>query len=122
MWSVPSRSRLASQWDRTSSARAWFGLILVPMRACCRRPARAALDQAMACLLGQTLTGLEVVAVDDGSGDGSGERLEWWARRDGRVRVLRRPARGLVAALNEGLDACRGELVARMDADDLCHP
>jgi glycosyltransferase involved in cell wall biosynthesis len=86
------------------------------------RDAIATLDQALACLLAQTLTDFEIVAVDDGSGDGSGERLEWWAGRDERVRVLRRPARGLVAALNDGLDACRGALVARMDADDLCHP
>jgi glycosyltransferase involved in cell wall biosynthesis len=91
--------------------------VLLPVR-----DAVGTLDQAMSCLVNQTLTDLEIVAVDDGSTDGSGERLEAWAARDGRVRVLRRPALGLVAALNEGLRACRGPLVARMDADDLCHP
>src|SRR5204862_5887387 len=63
-----------------------------------------------------------VVAVDDGSTDDSGARLAGWAGRDRRVRVLRLPARGLVAALDAGLAACRAPLVARMDADDLCHP
>jgi GT2 family glycosyltransferase len=81
-----------------------------------------ALDQAMASLLAQTWADFEVVAVDDGSSDDSGARLEGWAARDPRVRVLRRPPRGLVPALEEGLAACRAPLIARMDADDVCHP
>jgi GT2 family glycosyltransferase len=91
--------------------------VLMPVRDAART-----LDQAMASVVAQTLSEIEIVAVDDGSTDGSGERLSAWAARDRRVRVLRRPARGLVAALNEGLAACRASLVARMDADDLCHP
>lgn len=74
----------------------------------------------MDSLLRQTLGDQEVVAVDDGSTDDSAQRLEGWAARDGRVRVLRAHARGLVPALNQGLAACRGAYVARMDADDLC--
>jgi glycosyltransferase involved in cell wall biosynthesis len=65
---------------------------------------------------------LELVCVDDGSTDGGGEFLEESARRDARIRVLRTAHRGLVAALNAGLAACRGELVARLDADDLMLP
>jgi len=38
------------------------------------------------------------------------------------VRVVRGEGRGLVAALNLGLSRCRGELIARMDADDRVHP
>jgi glycosyltransferase involved in cell wall biosynthesis len=91
--------------------------VLLPVR-----DAAATLDAAVESVLAQTAGDLEVVAVDDGSTDGSGEQLEAWARRDGRVRVLRCPARGMVAALNEGLGACRAPLVARMDADDLAHP
>ena len=60
-----------------------------------------------------------MVAVDDGSIDGSGERLESRARADPRVRVLRTPRRGLVSALNLALAEARAPLVARMDADDL---
>ncbi len=63
----------------------------------------------------------ECVAVDDGSRDGSLERLRRFAARDGRLRVVSTPHRGLVAALNTGLEHCRAPLVARMDADDLMH-
>ncbi len=88
-------------------------------------PVRNAATHLSACLdslARQTLADFEVVAVDDGSTDGSGELLEDWASRDGRLRVLREPACGLVASLNLGLAACRAPLVARMDADDVSHP
>jgi hypothetical protein len=62
-----------------------------------------------------------VVAVDDGSRDGSGALLAAHARRDPRLRVLATAARGLVPALNLALCEARAPLVARMDADDLAH-
>jgi glycosyltransferase involved in cell wall biosynthesis len=65
---------------------------------------------------------LGVVAVDDGSTDGSDAILGAYARRDLRIRVIRTPHRGLVPALNTGLAAARGRLIARMDADDVCMP
>jgi glycosyltransferase involved in cell wall biosynthesis len=63
----------------------------------------------------------ECVLVDDGSTDGTGRIVERFSRGDDRFRVLTTPHRGLVAALNTGIEACRGELIARMDADDLMH-
>jgi glycosyltransferase involved in cell wall biosynthesis len=63
----------------------------------------------------------ECILVDDGSRDGSPAVAREAARNDPRVRVITTPHRGLVAALNRGLEACRGALVARMDADDLMH-
>jgi len=63
----------------------------------------------------------ECVLVDDGSTDGTGRIVERFSRRDDRFRVLTTPHRGLVAALNTGIEACRGELIARMDADDVMH-
>lgn len=62
---------------------------------------------------------LECVAVDDGSSDGSLACLERAARADSRIRVLRCEHRGIVDTLNRGLQACRGQLVARMDGDDI---
>ena len=66
------------------------------------------LDACHESLVRQSLCGLEVVAVDDGSSDGSGDRLEAWAAQKPWVRVLHQPPEGLVAALNVGLAACRG--------------
>jgi hypothetical protein len=86
------------------------------------RDAAATIDEAMASVLAQTMPDFELVVVDDGSADDTAQRLDGWASRDRRVRVLRCPPRGLVAALAEGLAACRAPIIARMDADDLCHP
>jgi glycosyltransferase involved in cell wall biosynthesis len=80
------------------------------------------LEGCLRSLQRQTVTDLEVVAVDDGSEDGSGELLDRWAAEDPRYRVLHLPRSGLVPALNAGVEACRAPLVARMDADDVSHP
>jgi GT2 family glycosyltransferase len=80
------------------------------------------LDEALDSVAHQTFGDFEVIAVDDGSTDDTHALLLDRARRDGRVKVIRSPARGLVPALATGLAAARGPLVARMDADDVAHP
>lgn len=80
------------------------------------------IDQALESVLSQGEEVLEVVVVDDGSTDGTASRIEGWAERDGRVRLVRRPPGGIVSALNAGLALCRGQFVARMDADDISLP
>ncbi|MBW2261313.1 MAG: glycosyltransferase [Deltaproteobacteria bacterium] len=86
------------------------------------RDALPFLDEAVASVLGQSLEDLELVVVDDGSTDGSADRLRAWSGRDPRVRLLESPARGIVPALNHAVREARGALVARMDADDVCLP
>ena len=88
-------------------------------------PARDAgdtLDPAVASLLGQRHARLELVAVDHASSDSTGPRLRAWAARDRRVRLIRLEKGSLLDALNRGLAACRGNWVARADADDLSRP
>jgi glycosyltransferase involved in cell wall biosynthesis len=80
------------------------------------------LEEALQSLANQTFTDFEIVAVDDGSTDDTQAILQAWARRDPRLRALAQPHRGILAALNLGLGDCRGEYIARMDADDRCHP
>jgi len=80
------------------------------------------LPAALASLYRQSLGEWELVAVDDFSTDATPEILAEAARRDSRVRVLSPPQPGLVKALNAGLAACRAQLVARMDGDDIAHP
>ncbi len=80
------------------------------------------LDEAIASVVAQTLADFELLAVDDGSTDGSVERLRAVASTDARVRVLARPHQGIVGALNGGIAAATAPYVARMDADDVCLP
>lgn len=65
---------------------------------------------------------LEILAVDDGSDDATPAVLHDLARADGRLRIVRVPHGGIARALNAGLEAARGEFIARMDADDVAHP
>ena len=82
----------------------------------------AFLGQAMESILRQTLSSFELIVIDDGSTDRTAAIAEEFASRDPRVRVLRRAHEGLSATLNAGIDAARGEYVARMDADDVSAP
>jgi len=86
------------------------------------RDAEDTLPACLASLRVQTLADHEVVAVDDGSVDGTPTILAAAAVVDPRVRVVRTRPRGLVAALNGALAAARGTLLARMDSDDVAHP
>lgn len=86
------------------------------------RNAEATLPEALESIRGQTFRNWELVAVDDGSTDGSGALLDRAARADGRIRVLHRPPDGLVAALEAARRSARGPLLARMDADDRSEP
>jgi glycosyltransferase involved in cell wall biosynthesis len=79
-------------------------------------------EEAVASILAQTHRDLELIAVDDGSTDGSLAVLEQLAKRDARVCVIARPHLGVIAARNEGLRHARGEIVACMDADDVSLP
>lgn len=91
--------------------------VLLPVRN-----AVATIARAVESIRRQTLPGWELVAVDDGSTDGTCEWLRAAAHAEPRLRVVEQPASGLVAALNAGLAVARGGFIARMDADDECHP
>lgn len=84
--------------------------------------AAATLDEALDSLLSQTFSDFELICVDDGSTDNTLEILESYSRVDDRLLVLPGSHLGVVGAANRGLEACRGEIIVRMDADDRCHP
>lgn len=91
--------------------------ILVPVR-----DARPWLAGSLRSLERQTCRDFEIVAVDDGSTDGSGEWLERATEREPRLRVLHTPPRGLPSALNHALSNARAPFLARHDADDRSDP
>lgn len=88
--------------------------VLMPVRN-----AEATLPLSLESIRRQRGVRWECVVVDDGSSDQSRDCIARTAQRDARVRYIEQPPLGIVAALNRGLAACRGELVARMDADDV---
>ncbi|HEX8692260.1 MAG TPA: glycosyltransferase [Longimicrobium sp.] len=86
------------------------------------RDEAAHLPECLESIRRQTLAGWELLAIDDGSRDGSPETVRRLADEDPRVRLLRPGRVGLVAALNLGIAEARAPLLARMDADDVMHP
>ncbi len=83
----------------------------------------AHVERAVRSAWAQDHADVEVVAVDDGSTDGTLALLQRLASdRPGRVRVIQQSNRGACAARNEGLRACTGEWVQFLDADDQLMP
>src|ERR1044072_7427409 len=85
------------------------------------RDAAPCLAASLASLARQTEPGYELIAVDDGSRDESGEILEAASRRDPRIVVRHTSARALPAPLNLALSLARAPWIARHDADDVSH-
>jgi len=77
--------------------------------------------QCIESLLAQTLTDIEIILVDDGSPDRSGEICDDYAARDSRIRVIHKANGGVSAARNDGLAQAVGEYVIFVDSDD-CVP
>ncbi len=91
--------------------------VLLPVR-----DGGAFVAEAIGSILAQTFDALELLVVDDGSGDATPAIVGGFAAQDRRVRVLTQSPLGLVAALNRGLAEARGAYVARIDADDVAMP
>jgi glycosyltransferase involved in cell wall biosynthesis len=82
--------------------------------------AAATIERAVRSLLAQTFGDFELLVVDDGSTDATAARVA--ALPDPRIRLLRQPNLGVVAAANRGVAETRGRYVARLDADDEALP
>ncbi len=83
---------------------------------------RETLGEAIESVLAQTYESWELLAIDDGSNDGSAELADGFAANDARIRVLHRPNGGGAAARNTGLAVAQGRYCALLDADDLWLP
>lgn len=78
----------------------------------------AFLEKCLNSLLGQTLQELEVIAVNDGSTDASGDILNAYAQKDSRLKVFNKQNGGAADARNFGLAHAVGEYVGYVDSDD----
>lgn len=76
------------------------------------------LPQCMESILSQDYEKLEIILIDDGSTDNSGELCDACARQDSRVRVIHQKNAGAAAAKNTGLRAATGEYLSFVDSDD----
>ncbi len=80
------------------------------------------LPRCLDSLLCQSLREIEIICVDDGSTDGSGEILERYRQRDERIRVIHKENGGLPSARNAAIEAARGEYIGFVDSDDYAEP
>ena len=69
-------------------------------------------------ILAQTFTDFELLLIDDGSPDASGQICDEYAARDRRIVVIHKDNGGLSDARNAGLDICKGEYISFVDSDD----
>ena len=80
------------------------------------------LHRCLDSLLSQTLEDLEIIAVDDGSSDGSSGILDSYAGKDSRVKVIHVVNGGVSRARNIGLEKACGEYIGFVDSDDYVEP
>lgn len=78
--------------------------------------------EAIYSILAQTYAQLELIIVDDGSTDETPNLIHQLAERDTRIRPLFLEHGGVARAMNRGVELARGELIARMDSDDIALP
>ncbi|ABQ25877.1 glycosyltransferase family 2 protein [Geotalea uraniireducens] len=80
------------------------------------------LQSAIESLLSQSYADFELIIINDGSTDQSLAIMTKYSICDKRIRILNQENKGLIYALNKGIDLSRGEYIARMDSDDISHP
>ena len=79
---------------------------------------REYLKKCLDSVINQTYTNLEIILIDDGSNDGSGDLCDAFLQKDDRIRVVHQSNQGLAVARNVGLDMANGEWIAFVDSDD----
>lgn len=79
-------------------------------------------EAAVRSVLSQSENDWELIIVDDGSTDRTGELCDSFAMTDSRIRVIHRDNGGLSVARNSGIDVARGEWITFLDADDVLAP
>lgn len=79
------------------------------------------LERCILSIINQTYKNIEIILVDDGSKDSSGEICDNFAEKDTRIKVIHRVNGGVSDARNAGLDNATGEFIYFIDSDDYIH-
>ena len=80
------------------------------------------LENCLESISNQTHSNIEIIVVDDGSPDRSGEIAEEYKKKDTRLKVIHQMNGGLSAARNTGLESATGDFVCFIDSDDWIEP
>ena len=73
-------------------------------------------------IISQTYKNLEIIVVDDGSKDHTGEILDNYAKKDRRIKVIHKENGGVSSARNKGIEVAEGDYIGFIDGDDLIEP
>ena len=76
------------------------------------------LDECMESVVNQTFSDFEVILVDDGSTDDSGDKCERWEEKDRRIKVIHKENEGPSKARNLGIQEAKGTYLVFLDGDD----
>ena len=74
--------------------------------------------QSLDSVLRQTYRNLEIIIVDDGSKDSTGEIADEYSKKDSRIKVIHQPNQGLPTARNVGMEIATGKYIMFLDSDD----
>lgn len=80
------------------------------------------IQECIKSILKQTYSNLEIILVDDGSTDSSGDICDELAKEDNRIRVIHKQNEGVSIARNTGINIAKGKLIGFVDSDDICEP
>lgn len=87
--------------------------VIIPVYNC-----KDYLEECLKSVINQTLREIEIILVDDGSTDGSGELAEKLSERDPRIKVIHQKNMGAASARNSGIKIASGEYIGFVDSDD----
>ncbi len=80
------------------------------------------LDRCIKSVVESDYHNLQIICINDGSTDESGNKLETWRRKDSRIQVITTENQGLSEARNTGIREAKGEYITFIDSDDWVHP
>lgn len=80
------------------------------------------LPRCINSLLSQKFTDYELLLIDDGSTDGSGDICDEYGKKDSRIKVIHKQNEGVSKTRNRGIDEARGEWITFVDSDDYITP